>query len=97
MMGADISASESGTAPLVIRACRGLRAIEYVSPVASAQIKSCVLLAGLFASGTTRVREPHLSRDHTERMLPIFGVDLPAPCSVNGGSQIEGMPVCGSG
>lgn len=89
MMGADISASESGTAPLVIRASRGLRAIEYVSPVASAQIKSCVLLAGLFASGITRVREPHLSRDHTERMLPIFGVDLPSPCSVKGGSKLK--------
>ncbi len=89
MMGADISASESGTAPLLIRASRGLRAIEYVSPVASAQIKSCVLLAGLFAAGTTRVREPHLSRDHTERMLPIFGVDLPSPCSVEGGSKLK--------
>jgi 3-phosphoshikimate 1-carboxyvinyltransferase len=89
MMGADISASESGTAPLVIRAGGGLRAIEYDSPVASAQIKSCVLLAGLFASGTTRVREPHLSRDHTERMLPIFGVDLPSPCSVEGGSRLK--------
>lgn len=89
MMGADITASEGGTAPLFIRACRGLQGIEYVSPVASAQIKSCVLLAGLFASGTTRVQEPHLSRDHTERMLPIFGVKLPAPCSVTGGSKLK--------
>ena len=52
-MGADISSSEDGTAPLLIRSCNGLKGIEYVSPVASAQIKSCVLLAGLFASGTT--------------------------------------------
>jgi len=88
LMGADISASANGTAPLQIRACGGLRSIEYDSPVASAQIKSCVLLAGLFASGTTRVREPHLSRDHTERMLPIFGVNLPSPCSVDGGSKL---------
>jgi len=88
LMGADISASANGTAPLLIRACGGLRGIEYDSPVASAQIKSCVLLAGLFASGTTRVREPHLSRDHTERMLPIFGVNLPSPCSVDGGSKL---------
>ena len=87
-MGASITASEAGTAPLVIRACHGLHGIDYVSPVASAQIKSCVLLAGLFASGTTRVKEPHLSRDHTERMLPIFGVKLPAPCSVDGGSRL---------
>jgi 3-phosphoshikimate 1-carboxyvinyltransferase len=88
-MGASITASEAGTAPLVIRACHGLHGIDYVSPVASAQIKSCVLLAGLFASGTTRVKEPHLSRDHTERMLPIFGVNLPSPCSVEGGSKLK--------
>ena len=88
-MGADISSSTDGTAPLQIRSCSGLKAIEYVSPVASAQIKSCVLLAGLFASGTTRVKEPHLSRDHTERMLPIFGVKLPSPCSVEGGAQLK--------
>lgn len=89
LMGANITASESGTAPLLIKAGIGLRGIEYVSPVASAQIKSCVLLAGLFASGTTRVAEPRLSRDHTERMLPVFGVTLPAPCSVNGGSRMR--------
>ena len=89
LMGADISSSQGGTAPLSIRACDGLKGIEYESPVASAQIKSCVLLAGLFASGTTRVKEPHLSRDHTERMLPIFGVKLPAPCSVEGGSRLK--------
>ena len=89
MMGADINPTQAGTAPLSIRACSGLKAIEYVSPVASAQIKSCVLLAGLFASGTTRVREPRLSRDHTERMLPIFGVNLPSSCSVEGGSKLK--------
>lgn len=88
-MGADISSSPDGTAPLRIRSSNGLKGIEYVSPVASAQIKSCVLLAGLFASGTTLVKEPHLSRDHTERMLPIFGVDLPSPCSVQGGSKLK--------
>jgi len=89
LMGADITASMAGTAPLSIRACEGLKSIEYRSPVASAQIKSCVLLAGLFASGITRVLEPRLSRDHTERMLPLFGVELPAPCSVNGGSRLK--------
>ena len=89
LMGADITATEAGTAPLSIRACGSLQGIEYVSPVASAQIKSSVLLAGLFASGTTRVVEPRLSRDHTERMLPLFGVELPAPCSINGGSQLK--------
>lgn len=89
LMGANITATEKGTAPLSIQACGGLQGIEYVSPVASAQIKSCVLLAGLFASGTTRVLEPRLSRDHTERMLPLFGVELPAPCSVSGGSSLQ--------
>jgi len=87
-MGADIRATGAGTAPLVIRACGGLHGIDYVSPVASAQIKSCVLLAGLFASGATHVDEPHLSRDHTERMLPIFGVDLPSPRTIIGGSRL---------
>ncbi len=89
MMGADITASATGTAPLLIHGHGELHGIDYVSPVASAQIKSCVLLAGLFASGTTRVTEPRLSRDHTERMLPLFGVDLPAACSVNGGSRLK--------
>ena len=89
LMGADITSSERGTAPLNIQAAGGLTAIEYVSPVASAQIKSCVLLAGLFASGITHVTEPHLSRDHTERMLPMFGVDLPSACSVIGGSKLS--------
>ena len=88
LMGAGIVATGQGTAPLTIHASGGLQGIEYVSPVASAQIKSCVLLAGLFASGTTCVVEPRLSRDHTERMLPIFGVDMPGPCCVNGGSRL---------
>jgi len=89
LMGADITASETGTAPLLIRASGGLHGIEYTSPVASAQIKSCVLLAGLFATGFTRVLEPRLSRDHTERMLPLFGVDLPSPCCVKGGAKLK--------
>lgn len=88
-MGAAISATEQGTAPLRISAGGGLEGISYDSPVASAQIKSCVLLAGLFAAGQTTVREPRLSRDHTERMLPLFGVELPAPCTVTGGSHLR--------
>lgn len=68
-MGAKISAEgEKCSAPLVIEG-GPLKAIEYTSPVASAQVKSAVLLAGLFAKGTTTVTEPVLSRDHTERML----------------------------
>ncbi len=94
LMGARISASEQGTAPLNIQRGGGLTAIDYVSPVASAQIKSCVMLAGLFAAGVTHVREPRLSRDHTERMLPLFGVELPAPCSVRGGSRLKATRFC---
>ena len=91
-MGASIKATEAGTAPLHIHG-RELRAIDYVSSVASAQIKSCVLLAGLYAKGVSRVREPMLSRDHTEKMLPLFGVDLPEPCAVVGGSELHGCRV----
>lgn len=76
MMGADIrSCKENGCAPLVIKG-KPLKAIHYVSPVASAQVKSCVLLAGLYADGETSVTEPALSRDHTERMLRSFGADV---------------------
>ncbi|MGD9264491.1 MAG: 3-phosphoshikimate 1-carboxyvinyltransferase [Lysobacterales bacterium] len=88
-MGANISATEEGTAPLKIRGTSRLKAIDYESPVASAQIKSCVLLAGLFAEGRTSVAEPRLSRDHTERMLPLYGVELPAPCAVDGGARLQ--------
>ena len=73
-MGARIDASAGGTAPLRIApATGGLHGIDYESPVASAQVKSCVLLAGLRAAGRTRVAEPHPTRDHTERMLEAFG------------------------
>lgn len=75
-MGAAIAGRKGGElAPLAITGTR-LRAIEYRSPVASAQIKSSLLLAGLFAEGTTRVTEPRLSRDHTERMFQFFGIPL---------------------
>ncbi len=73
-MGARIQASGSGTAPLTIVGRAGtLVGIDYVMPVASAQVKSCVLLAGLFADGRTCVTQPAPTRDHTERMLAAFG------------------------
>lgn len=75
-MGASIETSGSGTPPLRIRGRRPLSAIEYRLPVPSAQVKSAVLLAGLFADGETRVIESGISRDHTERLLPAFGVSL---------------------
>ncbi len=75
-MGADItSIHDNGCAPLSIKG-HPLHAIQYDSPVASAQVKSCVLLAGLYADGKTSVTEPALSRDHTERMLRSFGADI---------------------
>lgn len=77
-MGAVIEGRENGTrAPLAIRgAGRSTRSIAFESPVASAQVKSAVLLCGLYADGETSVTEPHRSRDHTERMLRSFGVDV---------------------
>ena len=73
--GAVIDSNE-GMAPLTISGKQPLRAIEYQPPVASAQIKSCVLLAGLNADGETSVIERVQTRDHTERMLRWFGVDV---------------------
>ncbi len=72
-MGAVIDSSDGGRAPLRIRGGNRLAAIDYDMPVASAQVKSCLLLAGLYADGDTRVHEPAPTRDHTERMLRGFG------------------------
>jgi len=75
-MGADISGRAGGRlAPLTIRGAN-LRGIRYPLPIASAQVKSAVLLAGLFAEGETLVEEPAPSRDHSERMLQAAGVDV---------------------
>jgi len=74
-MGADLAAIEGRLPPLLVTAAP-LRGIHYTLPVASAQVKSCVLLAGLLADGETTVREPVPSRDHTERMLARAGVPL---------------------
>ena len=72
-MGACIETSAQGTPPLRIHGGRALRGIEYTLPVASAQVKSALLLAGLYAAGQTCVTEPAPTRDHTERMLEAFG------------------------
>lgn len=75
-MGACIeSINGNGCAPLAISGTQ-LHGIHYDSPVASAQVKSCILLAGLYADRPTSVTEPYPSRDHTERMLPFFGAKL---------------------
>ena len=75
-MGATIAGRKGGElAPLAVMGSR-LRAITYASPVASAQVKSALLFAALFAEGTTRIAEPRVSRDHTERLFQFFGIPL---------------------
>jgi len=74
-MGASI-AGHDGRPPLEIRGGRRLRGISYALPVASAQVKSALLLAGLYAEGETHIRQPNVSRDHTERMLTAMGARL---------------------
>ncbi|ATX81444.1 3-phosphoshikimate 1-carboxyvinyltransferase [Mariprofundus ferrinatatus] len=77
-MGATVSGPDGGNLlPITISGGR-LKAIHHISEVASAQVKSCVLLAGLYADGITRVNEPKPTRDHTERMLPLFGQPVEA-------------------
>lgn len=90
-MGADIGTGEGGTPPLSIRKSKTLTAIEYSCPIASAQVKSAILLAGLHANGTTTVHEPAVTRDHTERMLRGFGVDVEVDglsASIRGGQTL---------
>lgn len=83
LMGAKIK-TNAGRAPLTITGGQQLRGIEYQLPVASAQIKSCLLLAGLYAQGVTVINEPGPSRDHTEKMLKSFGYPL-----IKQGSQLQ--------
>ena len=75
-MGANISLNDGNTPPLIISSCDSLNGIHYTLPVASAQVKSCVLLAGLYANGETCVQEIVCSRDHTERMLQSFSYPI---------------------
>lgn len=97
-MGAVIqSTGHSGTAPLSITGRdtvgKPLQGAEYDMPVASAQVKSCLLLAGLWAEGTTTVTQPEVSRDHTERMLSAFGYPVTVEgnrISVTGGGELTG-------
>ncbi len=96
MMEADITSENgNGCAPLLING-KPLRAIHYDSPVASAQVKSCVLLAGLYANGKTSVTEPALSRDHTERMLRSFGADIKSEgltCTITPPKSLNGQDI----
>jgi len=87
LMGAAIESSCDGTPPLQISGGLRLRGIHYNLPMASAQVKSAILLAGLYASGTTSVREPAVTRDHTERMLRSMGASV---SSVDGAIVLRG-------
>jgi len=90
-MGARIEGNEEGTPPLRIQGGQNLHGIQYEMPVASAQVKSAVLLAGLYAEGETCVTEPAPTRDHTERMLRGFGVSVSrsdATVCLAGGSHL---------
>ncbi len=93
-MGAVIETTEKGTAPLRIRGGQPLKGIDYAMPVASAQVKSCLLLAGLYAQGRTCVTEPAPTRDHTERMLSGMGYTVEREgsraCLEGGGSLSAG-------
>ncbi|OQP05914.1 3-phosphoshikimate 1-carboxyvinyltransferase [Geobacillus sp. 46C-IIa] len=95
-MGAHIDGREGGNyTPLAVRG-GALRPLRYNSPVASAQVKSAILLAGLFADGLTSVTEPHRSRDHTERMIRLFGgeVNVDGPTvSVAGPQRLGGTHI----
>ncbi|MEQ9669482.1 3-phosphoshikimate 1-carboxyvinyltransferase [Coleofasciculus sp. G2-EDA-02] len=97
-MGAQIWGRGNGSlAPLAIQGQR-LNPIHYHSPIASAQVKSCILLAGLMADGDTTVTEPALSRDHSERMLKAFGAKITVDpethsATVTGPAQLQGQTV----
>jgi 3-phosphoshikimate 1-carboxyvinyltransferase len=83
-MGAKVETAEGGTPPLQVRGGQRLHGIDYQMPVASAQVKSCLLLAGLYADSPTCVTEPAPTRDHTERMLMGFGYPV----------KVEGATAC---
>jgi 3-phosphoshikimate 1-carboxyvinyltransferase len=96
LMTARVQATVKGTAPLKFSAVNHLQAINYQSPVASAQVKSCILLAGLYAQGEVSLTEPKLSRDHTENMLRGFGCELQSKdltVTMQGGQSLKATDV----
>lgn len=101
LMGADISASPGGRLPLTVRGTRPAAPIRYTLPMASAQVKSAILLAGLNTPGTTQVIEPVPTRDHSERMLQGFGAELTVETdaggtrtiSVKGGAELRAQHI----
>jgi len=95
-MGAKIFAREKGRFPPLSIIGSKLEGIDYFLPIPSAQVKSCLLLAGLYARGITSITEPYQSRDHTERMLKFLGVDLEInhlTVKVRGGATLAGKEI----
>ena len=86
LMGANISSTEAGTLPLRIEPVNSLEAIKYSLPVASAQVKSCLLFAGLYSNGITEIEEKITTRDHTEKMFEQF--DIPINISRSKGKKL---------
>lgn len=96
LMGAQVETGENGCPPVKIKGGQTLKAISYEMPMASAQVKSCVMLAGLYAEGETTVIEPAPTRDHTERMLRGFGyrVDVDGnKVSLSGGGSLKATKI----
>lgn len=95
-MGAKVGSTDRGTSPLQIYGDGQLSGIRYEMPMGSAQVKSCLLLAGLYAEGETTVVEPAVTRDHTERMLRGFGYAVKTQgnaVSLKGGGRLKGMSI----
>jgi len=95
-MGAQIDGEPGGLPPLRIRGGRSLQGVDITTPVASAQVKSALLLAGLYAEGETVVREPHPTRDYTERMLAALGWPIefaPGFARLSGGHRLTAIDV----
>ena len=93
LMGACIDTADKGRPPMHIHGGQPLKGINYDMPMASAQVKSCLLLAGMYADGETRVTEPAPTRDHTERMLNGFGYNVRregATAIIQGGGRLQG-------
>lgn len=99
-MGIEADAAEGARLPITLKGQSPLNAIEYTPPIASAQVKSAILLAGLGADGTTIIHEPTATRDHTETMLPLFGCPVKvqrdgasATIQLEGGHPLSGTPL----
>ncbi len=96
LMGAKVDTAEGGKPPLKIHGAQSLKGIDYDMPMASAQVKSCLLLAGLYAKGTTCVTEPATTRDHTERMLRAYGYTVTTKANricLTGGGRLSACDI----